>query len=54
MPKANDESIRSSTRFTKLFDSKVPESVKRFECADKDKMAEYWPEGTEAALQVCV
>ncbi|EJD01230.1 uncharacterized protein FOMMEDRAFT_169392 [Fomitiporia mediterranea MF3/22] len=52
MPKANDKAIRSSGRFSGLFESKVPEFVDRFECADKDKMAEYWPGGTKVALQM--
>lgn len=52
MPKANDESIRTSSRFSKLFDCPVPGFVKRFECADREKMAEYWPAGTDTANQV--
>ncbi|KAL5530213.1 PHR1_2 [Sanghuangporus sanghuang] len=52
MPKPNSETIRSLGRFSKLFKSEVPEFVKRFECADKDKMAKYWPAGTDAAMQM--
>lgn len=52
MPKANDMTIHSDNRFSELFESKVPRFVKRFECADKDKMAKYWPAGTDAAMQV--
>ena len=52
MPKPNNEAVRSSDRFAKLFKTEVPEFVKRFECADNEKMAKYWPAGTDAAMQV--
>ena len=51
-PEPNHEGIRTSKRFAALFDSEVPDSVNKFECADKDGMAKYWPAGVDAALQV--
>lgn len=52
MPKANDESTRSSKEFSSLFECEVPESVKGFECVDREKMAKYWPAGTATAKKV--
>ncbi|KAI5125011.1 hypothetical protein M0805_007435 [Coniferiporia weirii] len=52
MPNANDKSIHSSDRFSELFNSAVPEYVEGFECIDKTEMAEYWPPGTNTAMQV--
>ena len=53
-PKANDNSIRSNKQFSSLFESEVPDSVEGFECVDREKMAKYWPVGTDIAKQVCL
>jgi deoxyribodipyrimidine photo-lyase len=53
LPQRNDPSIRNDTHFGKLFDATpIPDQVEGFECADRDQIAEVWPEGTEAAKEV--
>ena len=53
-PESNDEGIRHHPVYGKMFDEKVPEYLKGFECRDKELMEVIWPEGTEAAVQVSV
>jgi hypothetical protein len=53
LPQGNDPSIRNDPYFGKLFDATpIPDQVEGFECADRDQIAEVWPEGTEAAKEV--
>ncbi|KAF7292369.1 Deoxyribodipyrimidine photo-lyase [Mycena chlorophos] len=53
-PEPNDESIRQSSRFGRLFESTVPDSIEGFELedADKKKMDEIWPAGEEKAHEI--
>ncbi|KAF7301780.1 Deoxyribodipyrimidine photo-lyase [Mycena indigotica] len=53
-PQPNDESIRKSAKFGRLFDSTVPENIPGFELEDADhqKMAEIWPAGELAAQEI--
>lgn len=53
-PQPNAEGIRDSTIYGSLFNTPVPERVAGFELedADKVKMEEIWPAGTEAAKDV--
>ncbi|TYJ55892.1 hypothetical protein B9479_003415 [Cryptococcus floricola] len=51
LPEANDSAVRKHVKFSKLFDTKVPESVEGFECRDQEFIAKLWPEGTEAAKE---
>ena len=50
--RANDQSIRNSGKFVKLFESPVPEAVDGFICEDREKMKEYWPAGSQTAYTV--
>ena len=53
IPAGNDKGIRNGG-LAKLFEeTPVPESVAGFECDDSDSMSEVWPEGTDAAKEVC-
>lgn len=53
-PVANDKSIRSSEKFSSLFDTTVPDSLEGFELEadDRRKMCEVFPAGEELALKV--
>ncbi|ODN84202.1 hypothetical protein L202_00201 [Cryptococcus amylolentus CBS 6039] len=51
LPEANDSAVRKHVKFSKLFDTRVPESVEGFECRDQEFIAKLWPEGTEAAKE---
>lgn len=51
-PKSNDKSIRSNDKYGILFDSKVPASVKGFECHDQENMKKLYPAGTAVAEQI--
>jgi hypothetical protein len=52
-PKENDAAIRQHERFGKLFDeTDIPDDVEGFECKDKERMAEIWPEGMDHAKEV--
>ncbi len=53
-PTQNDAAVRSSKKFSLLFDAPVPDRLQGFELEDSDrsKMCNVWPEGEEVALQV--
>lgn len=51
-PKANDKSVRSDSKLKGLFGTKIPESVKGFECKDRSYMEKLWPAGSKAAQKV--
>ncbi|WVQ71157.1 hypothetical protein IAR50_000682 [Cryptococcus sp. DSM 104548] len=51
LPEANDPAVRKHVKFSKLFDTKVPDVVEGFECQDRDFIAKLWPEGTETAKE---
>ncbi|CEH18194.1 Deoxyribodipyrimidine photolyase/cryptochrome [Ceraceosorus bombacis] len=51
-PSKNDPTARKDEKLRKLFDAKVPSSVKGFECVDREYMEKLWPAGTESARRV--
>ncbi|CAA7259870.1 unnamed protein product [Cyclocybe aegerita] len=53
-PVANDENVRSSKIFAKLFDTGVPDYIEgfRLDDADREKMKEVWPAGEEVAAKM--
>jgi len=54
LPQPNSETIRESVIYGPLFDTPIPDKVEGFtlEDADKRKMEEIWPAGTQAAKDV--
>jgi deoxyribodipyrimidine photo-lyase len=52
-PEANEAGVRSHPVYGKLFEGQVPEYLEGFECLDCELMKVVWPEGNEAAVQVC-
>lgn len=53
LPSANDPSVRQDSHLSTLFEATpIPDQVEGFECQDREKMAEVWPEGTDKAKEV--
>lgn len=55
LPEANLKTVHASDKFGPLFDTPVPTCLPGFELEehDRQKMLEVWPEGEEAAGEVC-
>lgn len=49
-PTANDKTVRDGP-FARLFGAKPADELEGFECEDAREMKDYWPAGTDAALQ---
>jgi len=55
LPEANPETVHASDKIGPLFDTLLPTCLPGFELEghDRQKMLEVWPEGEEAAGEVC-
>ncbi|EJD53741.1 hypothetical protein AURDEDRAFT_141740 [Auricularia subglabra TFB-10046 SS5] len=51
-PRPNDISVKEDARWKGVFESTPVDVLEGWECADKKEMEEYWPAGTDAALQM--